>query len=870
MAAVANVAVKLDATGVVRQLKEIRSSSLGAADGFKTLTDRAKAVKSIVEAQQGGFAKASTIQGVFAAKVKNTEQAIRSQITALRQVQSQVQLGGALYQKAQQQIEQYERVLRQAKGATDGVGNSAQMSAGKLSGLRGAVAGLALQFTAAVSVVKVFTDSLNVAFARAAAEQKLKNFTDSAEEYSAALAIAADSSQKFGITQTEATQALGDVFSRLKGLGFGLKETAEIYQGFNTIAKQSGTTAEDASGAFLQLSQALGSGKLQGDELRSILERMPTLAQRIADSMGRSAAEIRNMGQSGELTSQVIYKALSEAAEAAGDLDGKLTEQQKTMMTLKQEADKLLYTLGQMFAPLVIEGAKQLANAVNFLGGVVHQMQEPLGFVNQLFLYLIANARTLAQITAAFGAAVVTFKAIGIATQVWAKATAALATAKKAAAAAAAVLQGILNPASLLKTAAAVAAGAAVYFGLGKMIDGAANEAKRLGDEQQGASEKAKGLVNNFSALPPTIVDAKEQTKKLVAEIEKGRVAVKAMENDLNFATQALQQQADQASKLASLQVKLNGLAVQRLQNLLKEEKNLDRQLYIIEQIRKIKVSTAEIEYKQAKAQIKLQKQLAKLEVDRQYLKLKNLEIDYRVAKAKGQEVAGFIEAYRAGEQAVDLARRNLGFVEDTADMQLRVAKETFKAAVQAANMEANTAASAARMRALEQAARDTAGATNAAADAAERMNRATEWKVLSKEKDPTKAGYRAERINEKGRRETVTTYQKSPGLRIFGEGGYVNKPTNALIGERNEGEYIVPASKVGGFIENYLSGARGRNAVPEAGDTRAINIQTGPVMQQDGKRYVTLSDMEGALQVLASSLLNNGRTAGGRRYQGV
>jgi len=40
--------------------------------------------------------------------------------------------------------------------------------------------------------------------------------------------------------------------------------------------------------------------------------------------------------------------------------------------------------------------------------------------------------------------------------------------------------------------------------------------------------------------------------------------------------------------------------------------------------------------------------------------------------------------------------------------------------------------------------------------------------------------------------------------------------------------------------------------------------------MQQDGKRYVTLSDMEGALQVLASSLLNNGRSAGGRRYQGV
>jgi hypothetical protein len=55
-----------------------------------------------------------------------------------------------------------------------------------------------------------------------------------------------------------------------------------------------------------------------------------------------------------------------------------------------------------------------------------------------------------------------------------------------------------------------------------------------------------------------------------------------------------------------------------------------------------------------------------------------------------------------------------------------------------------------------------------------------------------------------------------------------------------------------------------------EGGYVGPINIQTGPVLQQDNNRYVTLGDMENALQTLAATLLTNGRTTGGRRFQGV
>jgi hypothetical protein len=110
-----------------------------------------------------------------------------------------------------------------------------------------------------------------------------------------------------------------------------------------------------------------------------------------------------------------------------------------------------------------------------------------------------------------------------------------------------------------------------------------------------------------------------------------------------------------------------------------------------------------------------------------------------------------------------------------------------------------------------------------------------------------------------------------------FADGGYVTRPTVAMVGEGGEPEYIVPQSKAAGFAANYLAGQRGAAAVPSnfAGNgampsTAQINIRTGPVLQQDNARYVTVKDMEQALQTMADTLLGSVRSAGGRRYVGL
>lgn len=80
-----------------------------------------------------------------------------------------------------------------------------------------------------------------------------------------------------------------------------------------------GATTQEAAGAAVQLTQALGSGRLQGDELRSILENAPVLAQAIAKEFGVAVGELKEMGTQGTLTSDRVFRALLRSADSVDE-----------------------------------------------------------------------------------------------------------------------------------------------------------------------------------------------------------------------------------------------------------------------------------------------------------------------------------------------------------------------------------------------------------------------------------------------------------------------------------------------------------------------------------------------------------------------
>jgi len=113
------------------------------------------------------------------------------------------------------------------------------------------------------------------------------------------------------------------------------------------------------------------------------------------------------------------------------------------------------------------------------------------------------------------------------------------------------------------------------------------------------------------------------------------------------------------------------------------------------------------------------------------------------------------------------------------------------------------------------------------------------------------------------------------PELRVpaFAEGGVVNRPTLAMVGEGGEREYVVPESKMAAASSNYLAGARGGAVLAGAasgGGTPTINITTGPVMEFDGQRYVTVADMERAMRLTAEGVIGRLRTPSARIALGI
>jgi hypothetical protein len=149
---------------------------------------------------------------------------------------------------------------------------------------------------------------------------------------------------------------------------------------------------------------------------------------------------------------------------------------------------------------------------------------------------------------------------------------------------------------------------------------------------------------------------------------------------------------------------------------------------------------------------------------------------------------------------------------------------------------------------------------------------------------------YIANQINSVGRliNNLILAYNKLPAADIpliptmtipaFAQGAVVSRSTVAMVGDGGEDEYIVPASKMAAASSRFLSGARGAAVIPSgsgggargAGGNPSITVTTGPVLEFDEERYVTISDFERGLQQVAGSVYRGLRTPAGRYATGV
>ena len=210
--------------------------------------------------------------------------------------------------------------------------------------------------------------------------------------------IAAEAQKLFGLSATEALEGITNITARLQPLGVGVEDIRTTFIGFNTAAKLAGASAMESSNAFRQLAQALGSGRLQGDEFRSIAEQVPTILAPIAAELGVTIGELKKFASEGKLTSDVVIRALKKVELDGADSLKALLENDPTQVfkNLGNEAENLSRAFGDQLAPAVLPVIRAITKVTE---AITNFVKSGAGQVTLIFTAIAVAAKGVALIT---------------------------------------------------------------------------------------------------------------------------------------------------------------------------------------------------------------------------------------------------------------------------------------------------------------------------------------------------------------------------------------------------------------------------------------------------------------------------------------
>lgn len=222
--------------------------------------------------------------------------------------------------------------------------------------------GLAAATSAFVSALGV-REILNFTNTIQSLENRLKLVTNSTEElnkvYGNLFQVAQDTRQPLDGTIT--------LYGRLAMASENLKltygELAQLTSNFNKALSIGGATTAEAQSAMIQFSQALTSGKVEMQELRPLLDSAPVLMRELAKSLGLTAGEFRKFVSEGQITSEMLAKALLVATERLDEQFG------KTSVTVGQATNNLISSFQRLAKEFLdSSGASQyMVNAIKTL-----------------------------------------------------------------------------------------------------------------------------------------------------------------------------------------------------------------------------------------------------------------------------------------------------------------------------------------------------------------------------------------------------------------------------------------------------------------------------------------------------------------------
>lgn len=229
--------------------------------------------------------------------------------------------------------------------------------------------------------------------------------------------VASDSFQKL-LTMANNTgsslESTVSLYTRLanatRGAGYTTEQLLGVTDAINKAFVISGATMQEASNAAIQLSQGLASGTLRGEELNSVMEQGPRIIRALAEYLGVTNGQIRQMAADGKITAEVVTNALlGSLTSLNGELERMPRRFEQASTALKNnflasvgqiDIDPLIGSVDALAIsltdPKIVDGIQSIAQA---LGGVA-------AFGGGVLKTVISNADALIAITSVYAAKV--------------------------------------------------------------------------------------------------------------------------------------------------------------------------------------------------------------------------------------------------------------------------------------------------------------------------------------------------------------------------------------------------------------------------------------------------------------------------------
>ena len=221
---------------------------------------------------------------------------------------------GTQSQETAQQVKQLDKELEATSQELQQTEQSSKGVSGELQGLKTGFNAL----TGALAALGIGTTAMEIA--QTADEYKnLSGRLSIAIGEHGNLQKAMDDVKNVAINTNSNLTATGDLYARLTKIGQEMKWPQEqalaLTETINKATQVGGGSAAANQAAITQLNQALGSGVLRGDEFNSMMEQSPRLTQALADGLGVTTGKLREMAGEGQLTTDVVTKALLSQSE---------------------------------------------------------------------------------------------------------------------------------------------------------------------------------------------------------------------------------------------------------------------------------------------------------------------------------------------------------------------------------------------------------------------------------------------------------------------------------------------------------------------------------------------------------------------------